>query len=146
MLRRRKLFAPFKTWMMKATHIKHIDLFSSDHTHFFFQKQNKMVYQTLEKNGMASRAVFRIIISEISIWLFRPLGGFNTSSITFLGLKQKWQKTLSSGSKQKRVLRQWVTFNSQCSTTREESSILTWFFWKLTKTLSQAKKQFLVAH
>jgi hypothetical protein len=69
--------------------IKHIDLFSSDHTHFFFKKQNKMVCQTLEKNGMASRAVFRIIISEISIWLFLPLAGFNTSSVTFLGLKQK---------------------------------------------------------
>jgi hypothetical protein len=35
------------------------------------------------------------------------LAGFNTSSVTFLGLKQKWQRTLSSVSKQKRVLRQW---------------------------------------
>jgi hypothetical protein len=48
-----------------------------------------MVYQTLDKNGMASRAVLRTIISEINIWLLLPLAGFNTSYVTFLGLKQK---------------------------------------------------------
>jgi len=62
---------------------------SSDDVHFFLQKENEMVYQTLDKNGMASRAVLRTIISEINIWLFLPLAGFNTSYVTFLGLKQK---------------------------------------------------------
>jgi len=69
---------------------------SSDDVHFFLQKENEMVYQTLDKNGMASRAVLRTIISEINIWLFLPLAGFNTSYVTFLGLKQKWQRTLSN--------------------------------------------------
>lgn len=69
---------------------------SSDDVHFFLQKENEMVGWTLDKNGMASRAVLRTIISEISTWLLLPLAGFNTSSVTFLGLKQKWQRTLSS--------------------------------------------------
>lgn len=98
MLRRRKLFAPFKTWMMEGTHIKHIGnyLYFQGLCIFLFPEAIKMVYKTLEKNGRASRAVFRIIISEISIWLFLPLAGFNTSFVTGLGLKQKWQRTLSS--------------------------------------------------
>lgn len=50
---------------------------------------------TFESKGKASKTVLRRMMLDINIWLFRALSAPKTSLVTFFGLKQKWQSTLS---------------------------------------------------
>lgn len=52
-------------------------------------------FLTVDSKGRASKAVLRRIMLDISIWLFLAQSILKTSFLTFLGLKQKWQSTLS---------------------------------------------------
>lgn len=116
-------------------------------------KENKIIWKaiwcTLESKGRASRAVLRRIMLDIKIWLFLELSMLNTSFVTFFGLKQKWQRTLSRIRSMEKLsfsetilmcqlwlLISFIFFSRQ----------LTGFFWKLPESLGQAKKQLLVAH